>query len=139
MFWETKGATFQSAQISDFEFVVMDAPRLAESSPDPNAFSEYLQTCSASACAFSNLGGDAILVAPVQQADTAAYSHLGKFVREAPVDQVRELWQVTAQTYLERLKVEKPVWLSTEGSGVPWLHVRLDDRPKYYKYAPYYS
>ena len=31
----------------------------------------------------------------------------------------------------------KPVWLSTAGAGVSWLHVRLDDRPKYYGYAPY--
>jgi hypothetical protein len=31
----------------------------------------------------------------------------------------------------------KPVWLSTAGAGVSWLHVRLDDRPKYYGYRPY--
>jgi hypothetical protein len=30
-----------------------------------------------------------------------------------------------------------PEWLSTAGAGVSWLHVRLDDRPKYYGYAPY--
>ncbi|MFL6237620.1 MAG: DUF6940 family protein [Thermoanaerobaculia bacterium] len=23
------------------------------------------------------------------------------------------------------------------GAGVSWLHVRLDDRPKYYGYGPY--
>mmetsp|Transcript_9405 Transcript_9405/g.21189 ORF Transcript_9405/g.21189 Transcript_9405/m.21189 type:complete len:541 (+) Transcript_9405:444-2066(+) len=27
-----------------------------------------------------------------------------------------------------------PVWLSTSGMGVPWLHVRLDSSPKYYTY-----
>jgi NADH:ubiquinone oxidoreductase subunit len=32
---------------------------------------------------------------------------------------------------------EQPVWLSTAGMGVAWLHVRLDDRPKYYGYSPY--
>jgi hypothetical protein len=26
---------------------------------------------------------------------------------------------------------------STAGAGVSWLHVRLDDRPKYNGYAPY--
>jgi hypothetical protein len=31
----------------------------------------------------------------------------------------------------------KPVWLSTAGAGVPWLHVRLDDRPKYCCFRPY--
>ena len=31
----------------------------------------------------------------------------------------------------------KPVWLSTAGAGVAWVHVRLDDRPKYYGYDAY--
>ena len=30
-----------------------------------------------------------------------------------------------------------PRWLSTAGLGVPWLHLRLDTRPKYYQYGPY--
>ena len=32
---------------------------------------------------------------------------------------------------------EDPVWVSTNGDGVAWLHVRIDERPKYYAYAPY--
>ena len=31
----------------------------------------------------------------------------------------------------------RPIWLSTAGHGVAWLHVRLDSRPKYYLHAPY--
>ena len=38
---------------------------------------------------------------------------------------------------MQRRLSAKPVWLSTAGAGVSWLHVRLDDRPKYYGYAPY--
>ena len=30
-----------------------------------------------------------------------------------------------------------PVWLSTNGDGVSWLHVRTDERPKYYTHGPY--
>ena len=33
----------------------------------------------------------------------------------------------------------QPTWLSTEGSGVPWLHVRLDSYPKYYHTDAYRS
>ncbi len=33
--------------------------------------------------------------------------------------------------------ITNPVWLSTAGAGVSWLHVRLDDRPKYYGHGPY--
>ena len=32
---------------------------------------------------------------------------------------------------------DKPTWLSTAGMGVAWLHVRLDQRPKYYAHRPY--
>jgi hypothetical protein len=32
---------------------------------------------------------------------------------------------------------EAPVWLSTAGMGVAWLHVRLDSRPTYYGHRPY--
>jgi hypothetical protein len=28
-------------------------------------------------------------------------------------------------------------WVSTAGTGVPWLHVRRDTRPKYDRHAPY--
>ena len=30
-----------------------------------------------------------------------------------------------------------PVWTSTSGLGVYWLHVRLDSRPKYYQHQPF--
>ena len=32
---------------------------------------------------------------------------------------------------------DRPLWLSVAGGGVPWLHVRIDDRPKYYRYDSY--
>jgi len=32
---------------------------------------------------------------------------------------------------------DRPTWLSTAGLGVYWLHLRLDSRPKYYRYQPY--
>jgi hypothetical protein len=38
---------------------------------------------------------------------------------------------------MQRRLNNKPVWLSTAGAGVAWLHIRLDDRPKYYGYTPF--
>ena len=32
---------------------------------------------------------------------------------------------------------DAPLWVSTNGAGVAWLHVRLDSTPKYYSYRPY--
>jgi hypothetical protein len=38
---------------------------------------------------------------------------------------------------MEKRLSASPVWLSTSGLGVYWLHVRLDTHPKYYQYQPY--
>ena len=32
---------------------------------------------------------------------------------------------------------DRPMWLSTCGTGVAWVHMRLDQRPKYYTYTPF--
>ena len=65
-----------------------------------------------------------------------AYGHLAAFVREAPREQVHALWARVGELVLERVS-NVPLWLSTAGGGVAWLHVRLDSRPKYYTHAPY--
>ena len=66
----------------------------------------------------------------------SAYGHIGAFVRHAPEPQRHALWERVGAAMQRRVGT-KPVWLSTAGAGVSWLHVRLDDRPKYYGYAPY--
>ena len=88
--------------------------------------------------AFPNLGNDAILVVPLptDQRPAADYVHLAAFVRRAPAEQVHELWRVVGAAMEARLS-DQPLWLSTAGMGVAWLHVRLDTRPKYYGFDEY--
>ena len=85
---------------------------------------------------FPNLGGDAQLVVPTPLNDPSHYAHLASFVRNAPADQVRNFWKTTAIVYEQEIG-EKTVWLSTAGLGVSWLHVRIDSRPKYYRFQDY--
>jgi hypothetical protein len=136
--WETPPLTAATAD-QRFEFVVLDSPGLA-SSPDPHAFAEHFRgaTSNNEVVAFSNLACNAILVVPCPNTHSlpSAYGHLGAFVRHAPQPQQHALWQLVAETMYQRLGTA-PVWLSTAGAGVSWLHVRLDDRPKYYGYGPY--
>lgn len=135
--WETPPVTAETASRS-FEFVVLDSPGLAHR-PDPNAFDEYFHSQPHSdVLVFPNLGGDAVMVVPRPVAPASAYGHLAAFVREAPVRQQDALWQAVGDAMARRMSA-KPVWLSTAGAGVSWLHVRLDDRPKYYGFAPYRS
>ena len=68
----------------------------------------------------------------------AAYGHLAAFVRAAPGGQIDALWQAVGAALEDAWgRSPAPVWLSTSGSAVSWLHVRLDARPKYYVHAPY--
>jgi hypothetical protein len=76
------------------------------------------------------------MVVPCPVAGASAYGHLAAFVRLAPEAQQHALWRSVGEAMARRIGV-KPVWLSTAGAGVPWRHVRLGDRPKYYSFEPY--
>lgn len=133
VFWETPPMTEESLD-RDFEFVAIDSPRLAQVKADRRAFAAHFGD-EASVVSFTNLGGDAVLIAPCP-VDGNSYPHLLAFLRTAPPWQTAHFWQKTAEETLRRINW-KPVWLSTSGLGVYWLHVRLDSRPKYYQHQPY--
>jgi hypothetical protein len=132
--WETPAVT-AATLARPFEFVLLDSPGLARR-PDPEAFSGHFAGAVAGVAVFPNLGGDATLVVPSPSADPAAYGHLAAFARLAPEAQRHALWRSVGEAMARRVDA-RPVWLSTAGAGVSWLHVRLDDRPKYYGYAPF--
>ncbi|QJW94223.1 DUF6940 family protein [Frigoriglobus tundricola] len=133
--WETPAVTASTISRA-FEFVVLDAPAIARP-PDQAAFAEHFRAApGAPAVTFPNLGGDAVLVVPCPLTAASAYGHLAAFVRSAPESQQDALWQMVGDA-MDRRVSAKPVWLSTAGAGVSWLHVRLDNRPKYYGHAPY--
>jgi hypothetical protein len=133
--WETPPVT-ASTMTRPFEFVLLDSPELARR-PDPEAFAEHFGGAPESGVIeFPNLGGDAIMVVPCPKAAPSAYGHLAAFVRAAPEPQQHALWQSVGAAMARRVSA-RSVWLSTAGAGVAWLHVRLDDRPKYYGFAPY--
>jgi hypothetical protein len=134
--WETPGITAASAP-GPFEFVLLDSPGLV-CRPDRLAFREHFADADSDVAVFPNLGNDAIMVVPCPISDASAYGHLGAFVRHAPESQRHNLWRTVGEAMAKRLG-ERPVWLNTAGAGVAWLHVRLDDRPKYYGYEPYRS
>jgi hypothetical protein len=133
--WETPPVT-TATLTRPFEFVLLDSPGMAQT-PDERAFAEHFRGApEAGVIEFPNLGGDAIMVVPCPRAALSAYRHLAVFVREAPEPQRHALWQLVGEAMARRVS-SKPVWLSTAGAGVSWLHVRLDNLPKYYGFGPY--
>ncbi|VAW37750.1 hypothetical protein MNBD_CHLOROFLEXI01-3143 [hydrothermal vent metagenome] len=132
-FWETPPVTRESLQ-RPFEFVLVDAPQLAQVQAEPRAFASYFSADPV--VDFGNLGGDAHLVVPCPQTAVTAYPHLATFSRLAPIEQQHHFWQRVG-TAVSNHVGERPLWVSTSGLGVYWLHVRLDSRPKYVTYRPY--
>ena len=133
--WETPPITTANSR-RPFEFVFLNSPGLV-CKADRSAFSEHFSKASFhSIVEFENLGRDATLVVPCPVDSIDDYSSLASFVLQAPKSQQHKLWESVGAAMQRRLS-HKPVWLSTAGGGVPWLHIRLDDRPKYYAYQPY--
>jgi len=136
-FWENPPITTTTVR-RPFECVLVDAPTLARAEPDPRMFETHfmLRDCSEGVITFASLGGDSLLVAPCPDGPPSAYPHLAAFLREAQRPQQCALWRYVATALKQRIG-DDPLWLSTSGLGVAWLHVRLDTRPKYYEYGPY--
>lgn len=162
--FETPGVSSETVSGTRFEFVLVEDADLARfaATPDPNTFADYLSSPSCESdgdsdppagCIFTNLGGDATLVAPRDWSPesspsmySSCYGHIANFVRGAPEQQVLQMWNTLGKTLGEKLlkpstsssvEISKPLWFSTAGDGVAWLHFRLDSRPKYYHYGAF--
>lgn len=136
--WETPAITADAVGRA-FTFATIDAPELARRPADPSAFSDaFRNRPEGPVIAFPNLSGDATMIVPRPLGPSGTYGSFGPFLRLAPGPQRHALWQAVAAAVRVRLD-SRPAWLSTAGAGVPWLHVRLDDRPKYYAHGPYRS
>ena len=135
-FWETPPVKEASVD-REFEFVLVDSPKLADIDPDPSDFQQYFESATKEVVTFPNLGNNALLVVPCPIANIVAHTHLASFVRFAPESQKHSLWQTVGRSLERKLNEKQPIWVSTSGLGVHWLHVRLDSSPKYYTYKPY--
>src|SRR5258708_4893972 len=60
--WETPPITVSTSH-RPFEFVLLDSPGLARN-PEPGAFAEHFGKSKTEVVEFSNLGGDAVMIAP---------------------------------------------------------------------------
>lgn len=134
-FWETPPVT-GATLAQTFEFVRVESRSLANLTADPGPFSSRFIEKPEPVLVFPNLGGDATLVVPRPLSAHSHYAHLAGFLRSAPPSQVSEFWRCAAVALRGRVSAA-PLWLSTAGMGVSWLHLRLDSHPKYYRHAPY--
>jgi hypothetical protein len=131
-FWEC--ASFQPGDLES-PFICEILPGRLSHEADGSSFAEHGIFDSGSPAAFTNLSGDSMLIAPrllSRDADQSKYAHLSAFLSGATAAEVAALWQSVGNTAKRLMDDGQTFWMSTHGGGVPWLHVRLDRRPKYF-------
>ena len=136
-FWENKPMS-RATLAQPYEFVVIGTSAFEGKATNSAAFANYFDS-NEWVVDFANLGKNATLIVPCpNNTSESDYLHIGKFVRNAPAAQCHALWTSVGTLLKAHVrKKETAVWLSTSGLGVYWLHLRLDQRPKYYIYKAY--
>jgi hypothetical protein len=141
-FWECAPVSRKLLQNhAAFEFALKAAPTLARNYADITPFNDYLENVAGQPVmkVFQNPGRDTSLVAPAQAtSDPEDYTHISAFFSgNAPRSQKDAAWQTLGHAISDELRKRDVVWVSTDGSGVHWLHFRVDSRPKYFKIERY--
>lgn len=137
-FWETSPVSHETLDAL-FECVLVESPELSRVQADPEPFARhFVRPDGPPIRSFANLGRDALLIVPFPLGPLDAYAHIASFMRGGDPAQVDTLWRRTGRVLAGRLRREPaPLWVSTSGIGVSWLHIRLDKAPKYITWAPF--
>lgn len=130
--------SIKSSNVKDkkFEFVLISAHLSLKD--DPQSYKQYFIEKTQSVVHFYNPSKTCLLIVPYPLSKKHNYSSLGPYIRQDMIEQYLKLFEETGHQLLRLLKESvDPIWLSTHGAGVPWLHIRLDKIPKYYSFIPY--
>ena len=147
--FECNPIRYEKLDETKFEYTLISDKILDKKSANPSAFSKEISTAHKKgerSTHFLNLGKNARLIIPSnldKKTKTKQFAHIARFVREASKEDILSFWK-TVFTSLKNELQEKHkknpnqwTWLNTHGHGVPWLHMRVDSRPKYYSHSPY--
>lgn len=132
VFWET--SRMHNGGSSEFKQKTTPASTQLPMSTraDSSAFAQHVRGKKA-AVAFQNLGNTATLVAPPHRPGSKNnFSHIATFYKHASPGEIKDLWRTVAKVVERKMKKGESVYVSTHGTGVPWLHVRIESTPKYY-------
>lgn len=149
-FWELPAIISYCVYEKPFEFVIINSQAHVKngSLPDPRPFQEHM--IEDGICVFNNKGKDATLIVPCIKLDKKekiggldfrtkyrCYAHIANFVRYASDNEISEFFKSMAAIVMEKISEGYALWVSTSGLGVNWLHIRIDNVPKYYTHTAY--
>ena len=129
-FWETTAIT--KTLDTEYKEKFIEDNFLEKMRQNKSSFKEKFQkTKQKNVISFLNLSKKSLLVVPIPK-QGKSYTTLKKFIDNAPIEQQKKFWKKVANSVHKMLKTNDKVWVSTHGTGVPYLHVRIDSYPKYY-------
>ena len=129
VFWETSRAHSKGSSIF-IQTTTSASKHLPMSMKgDSSPFHNHLDG-KTSPVKFYNLDKSAILVSPPDIGKN--YSHLATFYKNSSTTEKNEFWRKVAKSVEKQLKKGNDVYVSTHGTNVRWLHVRIESKPKYY-------
>lgn len=140
-FLEFHPVSFNILSETIFEFVIVKTTSFLNKTDIITFGKSNLNTNSNNIYTFYNLSKTSILISPCYNYnyDINIYNNICTFMRSNNFEQQNKLLITIFSLYLNILyqNRNKLYWLSTHGKGVGWLHVRIDDCPKYISWSPY--
>ena len=80
---------------------------------------------------FLNLNKDTLLVIPIPK-KYKNFATLKDFCDNSSITQKKYFWKEVSKLVKKFMKNEKYIWISTHGLGIPYMHIRISNKPKYY-------
>lgn len=116
--------------IKNFYMNVYESPGLQKMKLDTKTYKEYFKK-NQDIAVFCNLTNDTLLIVPkiLPKTDKNIYKNISIYSRNAPLKQQVKLWKTVGK---ELDKCKGGCYLNTHGYGIGWLHIRIDQTPKYY-------
>lgn len=109
--------------------------RLSSMQQDSTSFDKEIKKASKKgnkyATSFTNLGGDATLIIPIPR-EGKNFATIKDFMDNASITHQREFWKYASKIIQHLLKTQSGIYINTHGLGVPYFHLRIDTKPKYY-------
>lgn len=124
-----------SIKTGKFRFNVIDkTKKLSKMKQDTKTYKKYFKNRK-DVAVFMNLTNDAKLIVPkyLKNISRRTYLNISTFSRNAPIKQQIHLWEEVFKQLKKCHKNNKDCYLNTHGLGIGWLHIRIDEVPKYYR------
>jgi len=147
-FFECAPVTESNFDTKEFKFEIIESEELSHRYwTNLEDFSEYIKkTNKIKTASFLNLRKDTTLLIPqpLKGIDINSYSQLYTFMKDAPLRQKIDFWKDVGQQFENSLLSgssgssssklsKKPLYMSTHGLGVSYIHIRFANKPKYYQ------